>query len=227
MKVYLLALTEASPIEGRQRFSAYTMERGVLKAIWPRNPNGTKTKLPGGMIYTLSRRFPAFHFCLNGWGYSKAQEIATSLARFFGETVEIYTLDHGDPSWRCTIEPLGDERRNPDALPRIVERIEVFGRRWFSRANGHSTFSAEILVNDQHVCTVREDGYGAYYLQRSWDWLARNSYVNPGKYGYGGLETPRTYCDREGIFFRSSVHDVGSKRQLAAGTSNQLDGYGT
>lgn len=226
MKVYLLPLTDQSPIAGRQRFSAFTMERGVLKAIWPRDPKQEKSKMPNGMIFSVLASFPAFHFCLEGWGYSKPQEIADSLARFFGETIEIYTFDHGDPAHRATVEPRADERRDPDGPPRIVERIEIFGRRWFSRTYGNTYFSAVISVNDEHVCTIREDGYGDYYKQRSWDWLARNGYVNPEKYNHGGLEQPHVYCERQQIVFRSSVNDVTSKRQLAEATSNQLNGYG-
>ena len=37
-------------------------------------------------------RFPAFHFAIRGYGFNKRLELATSLARHFGESVQLFPV---------------------------------------------------------------------------------------------------------------------------------------
>lgn len=54
---------------------------GELKPLWPGDSHlGEKTKeLIGGQIYSKAKQYVAFHFYLNGYGFSKQAEITENL----------------------------------------------------------------------------------------------------------------------------------------------------
>ena len=54
-----------------------------LQVLWPADcHSGAKTaELLPGQLYSKAEHYPAFHFRFNGCGYSKQNELATTLTR--------------------------------------------------------------------------------------------------------------------------------------------------
>lgn len=84
-------------------FSLYyeTKDRG-LEVVWPEDCHlgkESKDRKLLGMTYSKRESLPAFHFHMNGWGYSKRQEIEERLRDLTGnKTLEVYRLNGHSPS---------------------------------------------------------------------------------------------------------------------------------
>jgi len=93
---------------------------------------------------------------------------------------------------------------------RAVDRIYVYGRRWYRPRYGGVYCKAYIHVNGQLVHTTPElYGAGDHYLTLALDWLVANGYValKPGE--------PLWYLrDHYGIDVQYSVTDVKRERDL-------------
>lgn len=93
--------------------------------------------------------------------------------------------------------------------------IQIIGRRWFQRTYGNTYCTAEIWVDGAQVAMLKPRyGYGEYYEQMAWEWLAEKKYVKPEKYPSGGLEPPWRYCQDRGIQYVKRVYDVKRQRDL-------------
>ncbi len=104
-----------------------------------------------------------------------------------------------------------------EATKEQVSSITIIGRRWFERVNGNTYYSAEIIVNGNHVHKI-DFSYG-YGNQFEWDaaaWLEKAGYL-PGRKHHGnggGGESLWRYCDERKIAFVTSASDVSRKKDL-------------
>lgn len=91
-RAYILQLSDT-------RFAVYLDEGAGLEVLWPSDSDqGKKSKeLIPGQIYSKDRRYPAFHFRLTGYGYSKTNEIGRDLQRV-NPALDVYTLYGRSPS---------------------------------------------------------------------------------------------------------------------------------
>lgn len=95
------------------------------------------------------------------------------------------------------------------------ESITIFGRRWFDRTYGNTYFSAEIVIDGEHVHRIEfEYGYGDQYLAAAFDWLDENGYTSRERHTSGAAENPTRYCREHGIALVYDVADVSRKRDL-------------
>ena len=96
-----------------------------------------------------------------------------------------------------------------------VKAITVIGRRWFDKINGNTYFSADILVNNQLVHSIKyQYGYGDFYMQAAGEWLAKYGYTHPEKYEFGGITPLWRYCEDNNISLYKTVTDVMRKKDL-------------
>lgn len=106
---YIMPLSEPSNTSGTCRFAIYLQgETGEMDVLWPRdsdlyNEDGTvrkKRNLLHHQCYNANTqsKYPAFHFKLSGWGYSKALELKTMLRQHNSE-IEVRTINGWAPSF--------------------------------------------------------------------------------------------------------------------------------
>ena len=91
-KAYILELSES-------RFSVYLLIKDELIALWPSDShNGKKSKeLLAYQIYSKNRNYPAFHFYINGGGFSKTYEIKAELNKV-NPCIDVFVLMGGNPA---------------------------------------------------------------------------------------------------------------------------------
>ncbi len=93
--------------------------------------------------------------------------------------------------------------------------ITIRGRRWFQKSYGNTYYTASIFVDGKQVHSFPESyGYGDQYEDAAWRWLAEQGYVAPEQYQWGGLASPRRYCQNHGITYLASVSQVARERDL-------------
>jgi hypothetical protein len=92
-----------------------------------------------------------------------------------------------------------------------IQKLEVYGRRWFRRGAGGVYCTARIYINDKLVHTTPEMyGYGDHYLTLAADWLERNGYINRQHPSEPLWQT----AQKMGFKFDRSVEDVRRERDL-------------
>jgi len=98
-KAYLVTLNEPRDGMSALRFAVYLLINNELEVLWPSDSQeGKKSKeLLNGQVYTQNRKYPAFHFSFSGCGYSKSNEIASTL-KSINSKIEVYTLNGAMPS---------------------------------------------------------------------------------------------------------------------------------
>jgi hypothetical protein len=100
-------------------------------------------------------------------------------------------------------------------MTKDITSITIIGRRWRQRSTGNTYCTATIMVNGVPVHrTEPEYGYGDYYEQAAWEWLAAEKIVDPERYAFGGLRPAHDYCREHGIAFHREVSDVTRERDL-------------
>jgi hypothetical protein len=77
------------------RYAAYEETPEGLQVVWAKHdqtkPSGSKgAHVPAfGQVHSTRREYPAFHYALNGCGYSKPQQIGEYLQAHVGKGIEI------------------------------------------------------------------------------------------------------------------------------------------
>ena len=101
-QLYILPLSRAK--SGMcDRYQVYCLTDDGLQVLWPSDcqlGKDAKDKLPN-QVWTNNKRLPAFHFRLNGCGYSKTFEIKSDLARVLeldSQSLKAETLTGWSPS---------------------------------------------------------------------------------------------------------------------------------
>ena len=91
-KAYILELSES-------RFAVYLLINDELVSLWPSDShNGKKSKeLLPYQIYSKNRNYPAFHFYINGGGFSKTYEINAELNKI-NQDIEVFVLRGCNPA---------------------------------------------------------------------------------------------------------------------------------
>jgi len=76
------------------RFQVYldNANGAALQVLWPGDSQlGKKTKeLIGNQLYSIRKGYPAFHWWLTGWGYSKELKVAIALCHV-NPKLEVYS----------------------------------------------------------------------------------------------------------------------------------------
>lgn len=142
IKLYALRLTGPSSTSGLERWSFhYINEDGSISPLWgwhndadPEDDNawnraGRKaaSKWPY-MVFSKNNALPAFHFAIQGFGYSKLNALAVGIANTLQHPVEIHTLSGHTTIGRC-VSPYKDTvtRSTADALAYITNRHTPIG----------------------------------------------------------------------------------------------------
>jgi len=135
--------------------------------------------------------------------------------------LETNPYDMDDPFDKEPIEPAPDEYDPKEIVqnhrePKIkVDKIEVWGKRWFNRGPGNTYFVANIYVNDKLVHAMpMEYGYGDHYIYRAADWLEENGYIFRDHH-FNGSSTPLwNVAQTAGFKLVCNVTDVKRQRDL-------------
>lgn len=113
---------------------------------------------------------------------------------------------------RAAKDPLARAKHYIGNMPK---KIEIWGRRWFSRTYGNTYFTARIYVNDQLIHTMPEEyGYGDHYMHRAFEWLEENGFVpeRPRHANNMPTEPPWRWCQINNIEFLYHAEDIQRRR---------------
>jgi len=95
-KAYILGINNPSDGIATHRFSVYLSPlSGSMDILWPQDTEN-KSELISGQIHSKRKHYPAFHFALNGCGYSKEYEIATTLKNI-NPSLKVYSISGHSP----------------------------------------------------------------------------------------------------------------------------------
>lgn len=93
-RAYIIELTN-NPNSGVDRFAVYLepLSGEPLAVLWPSDTHeGAKSKeLLHCQVYSKQKQYPAYHFCLKGWGYSKPYDIALAL-QAINPALDVYRM---------------------------------------------------------------------------------------------------------------------------------------
>ena len=91
-KAYILELSKS-------RFSVYLLINEQLVVLWPSDSHkgGRTEELLPCQIYSKNENYPAFHFYINGGGFSKTYEIKAELNKI-NSGLEVFVLRGCSPS---------------------------------------------------------------------------------------------------------------------------------
>lgn len=98
--------------------------------------------------------------------------------------------------------------------------ILVVGKRWFERTNGNTYHSVSILVEYRDGTSEKwgvdfRYGYGDHYITTAEEELESLGIIARERYhASGGVESLRSYCERNGIGCHTEVADVPRKKDL-------------
>lgn len=98
-----------------------------------------------------------------------------------------------------------------------MQSLTIIGRRWFSRPNGNTYHTAQIIVDGETVAkTPMQYGYGNQYVWTAGQWLEDNGYMPERKHHDNGSgESLFTYFrDDRGVAYEDITIDVDRKRDL-------------
>jgi len=88
------------------RFAAYEETPEGLRVVWANRDDSKPIGALGeyvpafGQVHSTRNNLPAYHYALNGGGYSKTQQIGEYLQEYAGADaeIEVYTLNGYTPS---------------------------------------------------------------------------------------------------------------------------------
>ena len=95
-KAYLVPLNDPRDASSTFRYAVYLLRDGELEVLWPSDSDqGAKSQeLLGLQVYSKRQKYPAYHFAVGGYGYSKQGAIASDLRRVNPE-LSVYSLEWG------------------------------------------------------------------------------------------------------------------------------------
>lgn len=100
-KVYLVLLNNPKSGDSTFRYAAYTLTDSGLEVVWPSDTHvgkcGTEYK-DAGMTHSNNKSWPAFHFAMRGYGYSKQYEVKLQLEAVAGKRLDVEVLSGWSPS---------------------------------------------------------------------------------------------------------------------------------
>ena len=99
---------------------------------------------------------------------------------------------------------------------KAIDSIVIVGRRWFQKSYGNTYHTADVFVNGQlvHQCD-EEYGYGDQYEHTAFMWLKDNGYLEGfQRHENGSWDSPRLYCEKNGIGYSKTVTDVNREKDL-------------
>jgi hypothetical protein len=78
-----------------ERYAAYEMTAaGNMMVVWGKQDPDTRKYTPApGQTYSKRRNYPAFHYALDGGGYSKTQQIGEYLQQHCGADADIEVFE--------------------------------------------------------------------------------------------------------------------------------------
>lgn len=102
VSAYIIELSSSDNSMGTTvRYSIYVQDKeGNLTVLWASDSEKGKNfndKLPY-QVYSTNKKYPAFHFKLNGCGYSKTHSLATDVLRDINPDIKVYILTGWMPS---------------------------------------------------------------------------------------------------------------------------------
>lgn len=96
-----------------------------------------------------------------------------------------------------------------------MKTITISAREYFDRANGNSSFSARIYIDNEHIAILRfQCGYGDQYIQEAAKKLNELGLIKLKRYSTGGLSPLWRYCRENNIKLLTDKATVTKKEAL-------------
>ena len=95
-RAYLFQLSDGNSVS---RYAIYLDDGNGLKILWPSDSHEGKksTQLLPSPVFSNSQKYPAYHFILKGYGYSKPNDIKIEL-RAINPAIEVFTMEGSEVS---------------------------------------------------------------------------------------------------------------------------------
>lgn len=143
---------------------------------------------------------------------SKSKKLLALTEEYDAQKVEYSKLQIRENYLTAELEALNYWDRTPEELYRIKpyqKTIEVYGYRWFDKANGNTYCSAAILIDGERVATVTPTyGYDDFYLQAAGEELVKLGFLSDD------AKPLRRYCRENDIKLDYQATDVNRENEL-------------